>query len=46
MDYETYITFGPEDEAHGCQCDRCNGEPDFDENDKPREGVREPWPGA
>ncbi len=42
---------GPEEEEDdGCQCDKCNGEPednsDMKENENPREGVREPWPGA
>ena len=48
MDYETWANFGPEDDEEdtGCQCDKCNGEPEFEENDKPREGVREPWPVA
>lgn len=47
MDY-----YGPEEEEtdDGCQCDKCGGEPedtsDVDINDKPREGKREPWPGA
>lgn len=43
--------YGPnDDEDTGCQCDRCNGEPedtsDIEINDKPREGKNEPWPGA
>ncbi len=54
MDYETWANFGPEDddECAGdetCACDRCNGEleddSDIEINDKPREGVRAPWPG-
>ena len=53
MNYETYATFGPEDDDcagdETCACDRCNGEPedasDIEINDKPREGVRAPWPG-
>ncbi len=53
MDYETWATFGPgDDECAGdetCDCDKCNGEEedasDIEINDKPREGVRTPWPG-
>ena len=49
MDYETWANFGPEEDEcadDGCQCDKCNGEPEFKENEKPREGRNEPWVGA
>ncbi len=37
---------GPEEEEDdGCQCDKCNGEPEAYENDDIRDGVRITWTG-
>ncbi len=54
VNYETWAKFGPDEDERAddekCACGRCNGEPedtsDIEINDKPREGVRETWPGA
>jgi hypothetical protein len=53
VNYETWANFGPEEDEcadDGCQCDKCNGEPedtsDIEINDKPREGKNETWTGA
>ena len=42
MDYKTLANFGPEDDSDGdgCQCGRCNGEPEFYENDEIREAAK------
>lgn len=36
---------GPEEEEEdtGCQCDKCNGEPEAYEKDDIRDGVRTTW---
>lgn len=48
--FDNWLTTGPEEDEEenndGCQCDKCNGEPDFEENEKPREGRNEPWVGG